>query len=56
MRRPWLAIVLAGGALVALAIPALAMKWSPAGTDDLPQDLDFIKTYNRGQDASPTRG
>ena len=47
MRRPWLSIVIAGGALIALAIPALSLKLVVTGPDDLPQDLEVIETYNR---------
>src|SRR3954471_7486646 len=53
MRRPWLSIALAGGALVALAIPALSMKIVTSGPDDLPQDLALIKTYNTIKAAFP---
>jgi uncharacterized membrane protein YdfJ with MMPL/SSD domain len=56
MRRPWLSIVIAGGALVALAIPALNMKFANTGPDDLPQDLALIQTYNRVKDAFPEEG
>jgi uncharacterized membrane protein YdfJ with MMPL/SSD domain len=56
MRRPWLSIALAGGALVALAIPALSMKIVTSGPDDLPQDLTLIKTYNRVKAAFPEEG
>ena len=56
MRRPWVAIALAGGFLVALAIPALSMKIVVTSTDDLPQDLAVIKTYNRIRDAFPKEG
>ena len=56
MRRPWLAIALAGGALVALAIPALSMNIVVTSIDDLPQDLAVIKTYNRVRDAFPAEG
>jgi uncharacterized membrane protein YdfJ with MMPL/SSD domain len=55
MRRPWLSIALAGGALVALAIPALNMKIVVTSTDDLPQDLEVIQTYNRLREAFPRR-
>ena len=55
-RRPWLSIVLAGGALVALAIPALHMKTVISGVDDLPQDLAVIKTYNQVKDVFPSEG
>jgi uncharacterized membrane protein YdfJ with MMPL/SSD domain len=47
MRRPWLAIVLAGGALLALAVPALQMHVVTSGPDDLPDDLALIQTYDR---------
>jgi uncharacterized membrane protein YdfJ with MMPL/SSD domain len=56
MRRPWLSIALAGGALVALAIPALSMKIVTSGPDDLPQDLALIQTYNRAKAAFPEEG
>jgi uncharacterized membrane protein YdfJ with MMPL/SSD domain len=56
MRRPWLSIAIAGGALVALAIPALSMKITNTSVDDLPQDLAVIQTYNRVKDAFPEEG
>jgi uncharacterized membrane protein YdfJ with MMPL/SSD domain len=56
MRRPWVAIVLAGGLLVALAIPALNMNIAVTSVDDLPQDLPVIKTYDRLRAAFPTEG
>jgi uncharacterized membrane protein YdfJ with MMPL/SSD domain len=56
MRRPWLSIVLAGGALVALAVPALQMKVVTSGPDDLPQDLGLVKTYNHVRDVFPDKG
>ena len=56
MRRPALALLLAGGALVALAIPALNLKTVVTGVDDLPQDLAVIKTYNRIKQVFPTEG
>src|SRR3954468_2856995 len=46
MRRPGLSIVLAGGLLVLLAVPALQMKVVTSGIDQLPQDLPIIKTYH----------
>jgi uncharacterized membrane protein YdfJ with MMPL/SSD domain len=56
MRRPWLAIVLAGGLLVALAIPALNLNIAVTSVDDLPQNLHVIQTYNRLRDAFPAEG
>jgi uncharacterized membrane protein YdfJ with MMPL/SSD domain len=56
MRRPVVAIVLAGGLLVALAIPALSMNVTTSSADDLPQDLALIKTYNKVKAAFPKDG
>jgi RND superfamily putative drug exporter len=56
MRRPVLSIVLAGGLLVALAIPALNMNIVQSGPDDLPQNLSLIKTYHRVKAAFPREG
>ena len=53
MRRPVLSAVLATSALLALAIPALSMTTTQTGTDDLPQDLAIIKTYDRYTEAFP---
>ena len=55
-RRPWLSILIAGGALVALSVPALNMKIVVSSVDDLPQDLPVIETYNRLKDAFPKEG
>ena len=56
MTRPWLSIAIAGGALVLLAIPALSLKMVVSSTDDLPQDLGVIKTYNVVREAFPAEG
>jgi uncharacterized membrane protein YdfJ with MMPL/SSD domain len=56
MRRPWLSLVVAGGALLFLAVPALNLKMVVSSTDDLPQDLAVIKTYNKLRDAFPAEG
>ena len=56
MRRPVLAIVLAGGLLVALAIPALGMKVVTADIDALPGDLPVIQTYNEVKKVFPAEG
>jgi uncharacterized membrane protein YdfJ with MMPL/SSD domain len=55
-RRPWLSMVLAGGLLIALAIPALSMKTVNSGVEDLPQDLAVIKTYNKVKEVFPNEG
>jgi uncharacterized membrane protein YdfJ with MMPL/SSD domain len=54
MRHPTVAIAVAGGALVALAIPAFGMNVKSTGVNDLPQDLSTIQTYNRIQDLYPS--
>jgi RND superfamily putative drug exporter len=56
MRRPGLSILLAGGLLVALAIPALQMKSVTSGIDELPQDLPIIATYNQVKGEFPSEG
>ncbi len=56
MRRPWLSLAIAGGFLVLLAIPALSMKIVVSSTDDLPQDLGVIKTYNLVRETFPEEG
>ena len=54
LRRPVLCAGLAGGFLIALAIPALGMHTAEGGTDTLPQDLAVVQTFNRVQDAFPS--
>jgi RND superfamily putative drug exporter len=56
MRRPGLSILLAGGLLVALAIPALGMKSVTSDVDQLPQDLPVIQTYNKVKQVFPKEG
>ncbi|MDW5598044.1 MMPL family transporter [Conexibacter stalactiti] len=56
MHRPGLSLVLAGGLLVLLAIPALGMKTVNSGVDDLPQDLPVIVTYDKVRAVFPVEG
>jgi uncharacterized membrane protein YdfJ with MMPL/SSD domain len=56
MRHPGLSIVLAGGLLVALAVPAIGLKSVTSGIDELPQDIPVITTYNNVRDVFPTEG
>ena len=49
-----LSIALAGGLLVALAIPALGMNVVQSGTDELPKDIAVIQTYDRYKAAFPS--
>ena len=54
MRRPAVAAILAGGLLVALAIPAFGMQTKLSGTEDLPKDLSTIQAYHKVQAAFPS--
>jgi RND superfamily putative drug exporter len=56
MARPGLSIVLAGGLLVLLAIPALQLRVVTSGIDQMPQDLPIIKTYDKVRAVFPTQG
>ncbi len=55
LRRPVVAVVLSTGFLLALAYPALDMKTGDAGPESLPQDLAVVQTFNRVQDAFPSK-
>jgi uncharacterized membrane protein YdfJ with MMPL/SSD domain len=54
MRRPAVATVVAGAALIALAIPAFGMNVKATGINDLPSDLSTIQAYERIQDTYPS--
>ena len=56
MRRPGLSILLAGGLLVALAIPAFQLKSVTSDIDELPQDVPVIQTYNTVKEDFPNEG
>ena len=56
MRRPGSRCVLAGGLLVALAIPALGMKSVTSDIEELPGDLPVIQTYNKVKKIFPAEG
>jgi uncharacterized membrane protein YdfJ with MMPL/SSD domain len=53
LRRPVISAVIAGGLLVALAIPALQMKTAMPSADMMPQSLNATKAFNKMQDAFP---
>jgi uncharacterized membrane protein YdfJ with MMPL/SSD domain len=56
MRRPGLSAALAGGLLIALAIPALQLRVVTSGVDEMPQDLPIIKTYHTVKNVFPNQG
>ena len=49
LRRPLLWAMVAGGVLVALAVPALQLHMATPGPDSFPKSLAVVKTYNRKQ-------
>jgi uncharacterized membrane protein YdfJ with MMPL/SSD domain len=51
LRRPALSVALAGGLLVALAVPALELRTAQASIDSYPPQ--FLTAYNRVKDAFP---
>jgi uncharacterized membrane protein YdfJ with MMPL/SSD domain len=53
LRRPVLSATLAGGLLLAIALPALTLRTAEPGIDTYPQSLGVMKTYNRLQAAFP---
>jgi uncharacterized membrane protein YdfJ with MMPL/SSD domain len=53
LRHPIVSVILAGGLLVVLAIPAFSLHTASPGVETLPQDLGVIQTYNRIQAAFP---
>jgi RND superfamily putative drug exporter len=53
LRRPVLSAALSGGALVALAIPALGLHTINTGIQGIPRDLPVMQTYDRIQAAFP---
>jgi uncharacterized membrane protein YdfJ with MMPL/SSD domain len=53
LRHPVISIVLAGGLLVVLSIPAFSLHTADQSVETLPQDLEAIQTYNKIQTAFP---
>jgi putative drug exporter of the RND superfamily len=53
LRRPVLAVVLSGGALALLALPAFSMHTKLPMFTDLPKDLKIVRTFDRMQQAFP---
>ena len=53
LRHPVISVVLAGGLLVVLSIPAFSLHTADQSIETLPQDLEAIQTYNKIQAAFP---
>jgi uncharacterized membrane protein YdfJ with MMPL/SSD domain len=53
LRRPAVSMAVAGGVLVALAIPVFHIHTADSGVDGLPRSLPIMQTYDRMQAAFP---
>jgi RND superfamily putative drug exporter len=53
LARPVVSVIVSGGILLALALPALGMKTINPGLAGIPHDLPVMKTYERIQAAFP---
>jgi len=53
LRRPLVSAVLAGGLLLALALPALGLRMATPGPDSFPKSLPVVQAYERMQEAFP---
>jgi uncharacterized membrane protein YdfJ with MMPL/SSD domain len=53
LKRPVVSVVVSGGILVALALPALGMKTVVPGAEAFPKDLQVVQVYERMQRAFP---
>jgi uncharacterized membrane protein YdfJ with MMPL/SSD domain len=56
LRRPAVSVVLATGALLALAVPALHLHLASPDVTTLPQNLSAVQTYNKMHHAFPANG
>ncbi|MET0929186.1 MAG: MMPL family transporter [Aeromicrobium sp.] len=54
IRKPFLAAVLAGGALLGLAVPALGMSTQQSMVDTLPKDIPAVQAFVRAQESFPS--
>ena len=53
LKRPLVSVLIAGGILVGLSIPALGMQFKDPGIDGYSRDLAVMQTYDRIQAAFP---
>jgi putative drug exporter of the RND superfamily len=56
LRRPLVSMLLAAGALLGLAVPALDMRTGEAGADSLPRSIPVVRTYDAMTEAFPQNG
>jgi RND superfamily putative drug exporter len=53
LRRPVVSVALAGGLLVALALPAFQLRMAQPGPDTFPKSLPVVQAYDHMQEAFP---
>jgi len=53
LKRPVLSVAVAGGLLLALAVPALQLHTAQPGPETFPQDLPVMQTFNRLEASFP---
>ncbi|MGH3003368.1 MAG: MMPL family transporter [Gaiellaceae bacterium] len=53
LRRPWISALVAGGALVVLAVPALTLHTQLPSFTDLPRSIAIVRTYEAIQKEFP---
>ncbi len=53
LKRPLVSVIVAGGILVGLTIPALGLQFKASGIDGYSRDLAVMQTYDRIQAAFP---
>ncbi len=56
LHRPLVSLLLASGAMLALAVPALDMKTKLLGSADLPRSIPVMQTYDALTTAFPSEG
>jgi RND superfamily putative drug exporter len=56
LARPIVSLVLAGTAMLALAVPAMGMRLGEAGADSLPRSIPVMQTYDSMTAAFPQTG
>lgn len=54
IRRPAVSALVSGGALLALAVPALGLSTHESTIDTLPQDIPAVQAYQRAQASFPS--
>jgi RND superfamily putative drug exporter len=55
LRRPVTALLVSGGGLALMAVPAFSMHTKLQNFTDFPHDLKIVRTYDRIQHPSPAR-